>query len=41
VLLLLPLLHLFAEKFAWKLIDLATIARIGEECKVVSCKTNE
>jgi hypothetical protein len=25
-----------AEKFAWKLIDLATIARIGEETKVVS-----
>jgi hypothetical protein len=25
-----------AEKFAWKLIDLATIARIGEEAKMVS-----
>jgi hypothetical protein len=26
----------FEEKFAWKLIDLATVARIGEETKVVS-----
>lgn len=36
--LLLPLLLLLppAEKFAWKLIDLATVARIGQKTKVVS-----
>jgi hypothetical protein len=32
---------LFTEKFAWKLIDLATVARIGEETKVVSCEKPE